>query len=225
VKKYVIIAAGGSGNRMCSNTPKQFCLLNNKPIVIHTMERFYTTDKKFEIILILPKNQILNWKNLCIKNNFNVRHTIVAGGKNRFESIKNGLKKVPKKGIVLIHDGVRPLISSGLIKSLIKIGIKNECVVPIIPIKDSVRKLEGNTSKAIDRSNLFSVQTPQCFKSELIKKAYKQTYCSFFTDDASVYESIGGMVTLIEGEESNIKITNKEDLKIVKGKQYSLKYY
>ena len=216
MKKYVIIAAGGSGDRMKSNIPKQFFLLKGKPILMHTIEKFYHLNKSFKIILILPKKEVENWKKLCKKNNFNIDHEIIIGGENRFYSIKNGLKEIPNKNMILIHDGVRPLVSSRLISNLMLIGEDSKCVIPVLPIKDSIRKVKKNSSVSIDRSDLFIVQTPQCFRSEEIKKAYRQEYRSSFTDDASVYENIGGEINLISGEQQNIKITTKEDLEIVK---------
>lgn len=201
---------------MKSNIVKQFFLLKNKPILMHTIEKFYRLNKQFKIILILPKKEVQNWKKLCEKNNFDIDHRIVIGGTNRFYSIKNGLKEVPNNSIVLIHDGVRPLVSSSLISNLMLLGKNNSCVIPVLPIKESIRRITKNSSIPIDRSDLFIVQTPQYFKSEEIKKAYQQEYCSSFTDDASVYENIGGKVSLSNGECQNIKITTREDLEIVK---------
>jgi len=217
VDQYVVIAAGGSGTRMKKNVPKQFLTIEHKPIVMHTIEKFYTTNKNFQIILVLPKQQKKYWSDLCQEHKFTVPHIIVNGGSERFFSIKNALKKVPNNSMVMIHDAVRPLISSELIHKIINLGKHHDAIIPVIPIKDSIRRIKNEkNSESINRNNLFSVQTPQYFKSKLIKSAYNQKFKSFFTDDASVFEHNQGKVFCVDGDEINIKITTKEDLKIVK---------
>jgi len=211
MKKNALIVAAGKGKRMNADIPKQFLLLNDFPILMHTLNAFADFDKR---ILVLPKSQIENWKTLCKDYNFELEHILVDGGINRFSSVKNGLRKVDEESIVAIHDGVRPLISKNLTNKLIATTKKGIGVVPVIPIKDSLRKIEGNKSKAISRSSLYKVQTPQCFFASTIKDAYKQNFSLFFTDDASVLESNGGKIIAILGEGENIKITTKEDLKI-----------
>ncbi|MBC8266806.1 MAG: 2-C-methyl-D-erythritol 4-phosphate cytidylyltransferase [Flavobacteriales bacterium] len=196
---------------MNSEIPKQFLLLNDLPILMHTLNSFLHFDKR---ILVLPQSQIDNWNALCTQYSFNTKHTIVAGGINRFGSVKNGLKKVEDESIVAIHDGVRPLISKNLIDKLIAATKKGIGVVPVVPVKDSLRKIEGNNSKAVSRSNLYKVQTPQCFFTSTIKEAYKQNFSLFFTDDASVLENNGGKIITIQGEEKNLKITTEEDLRV-----------
>ena len=196
---------------MNSNIPKQFILLNSTPVLMHTISKFSHLD---EVILVVPKTQKEYWNSLCKTHNFNIPHTIVEGGKTRFHSVKNGLEKVNNNSIVAIHDGVRPLISSKLINSLITETKNGVGGIPILPVKDSIRKVEGENSIHIDKSNLFKVQTPQCFLSTDIKEAYTQSFSDTFTDDASVFESNGGRITTLLGEEKNLKITTKEDLKI-----------
>ena len=211
MKKVALIVAGGKGERMNSKIPKQFLLLNNMPILMHTIIQF---SHFAEIIVVLPKEQFDYWKKLCKDIGFKKHCTLVEGGKTRFHSVRNGLEKVDEKSVVLIHDGVRPLISKTLIKRLITEKINNIGVIPVIPIRSSVRKIEGKKSKYIDRSNLYQVQTPQCFMSADIKAAYKKGFSEIFTDDASVFENFGGQITTIIGENRNLKITTKEDLKI-----------
>ena len=211
MKKIALIVAGGKGERMNADIPKQFLLLNDLPILMHTLNAFTDFDKR---ILVLPQSQIENWKTLCGKYNFALKHMLVAGGINRFGSVKNGLRKVDEGSIVAIHDGVRPLISKNLTNKLIAATKKGIGVVPVLPIKDSLRKVNGNNSKAVSRSSLYKVQTPQCFFASTIKDAYKQNFSLFFTDDASVLESNGGKIITILGEGENIKITTKEDLRI-----------
>lgn len=206
-----LIVAGGKGDRMNSDIPKQFLLLNNLPILMHTIKQFSHFD---EIVLVLPQSQFDYWEGLCNKYNFIKNYTLVAGGKTRFHSVRNGLEKVDEKSIVAIHDGVRPLISTALINKLVESTKNNNGAVPIIPVKDSIRKVEGKNSTHVNRSDLYKVQTPQCFLSSDIKGAYTQDFSDTFTDDASVFESRGGEITTIFGEEKNLKITTEKDLKI-----------
>ena len=209
MKKVALIVAGGKGERMNTDIPKQFLVLNDLPILMHSLNAFSHLDK---IILVLPQAQIENWEELCKQYNFILKHTVVAGGINRFGSVKNGLAKIDEGSIVAIHDGVRPLVSKNLINKLIGATKKGNGIIPIVAVKDSIRKVEGYKSKAVSRSNLYKVQTPQCFFASTLKDAYKQNFSLFFTDDASVLESNGGKIITIIGEERNLKITTKEDL-------------
>ena len=211
MQKVALIVAGGKGERMNADIPKQFLLLKGLPILIHTLKQFSHFE---EIVLVLPPTQFEYWEALCKTHNFKQQHTLVAGGKTRFHSVKNGLSKVDNDAIVAIHDGVRPLISAALINSLVAETKSGIGVIPIVPVKDSIRKVEDENSTHIDRSNLFKVQTPQCFLSADIKKAYAQDFKDTFTDDASVFEANGGKINTLLGEEKNLKITTKEDLKI-----------
>ena len=209
MKKVALIVAGGKGERMNTDIPKQFLVLNDLPILMHSLNAFSHLDK---IILVLPQAQIENWEELCKQYNFILKHTVVAGGINRFGSVKNGLAKIDEGSIVAIHDGVRPLVSKNLINKLIGATKKGNGIIPIVAVKDSIRKVEGYKSKAVSRSNLYKVQTPQCFFASTLKDAYKQNFSLFFTDDASVLESNGGKIITIIGEEKNLKITTEEDL-------------
>ena len=209
MQKVALIVAGGEGKRMNNLIPKQFLLLNNLPILMHTLTQFSHFE---ETILVLPKLEFNYWKELCNTHNFTQPHALVEGGKTRFHSVRNGLKKINKNTIVAIHDGVRPLVSKALINSLITETKNGIGAIPILPIKDSIRKIEGENSSSIKRNNLYKVQTPQCFLSANIKKAYTQEFSNSFTDDTSVFESNGGKIKTILGEEKNLKITTKEDL-------------
>jgi 2-C-methyl-D-erythritol 4-phosphate cytidylyltransferase len=209
--KVALIVAGGKGVRMDSKTPKQFLLLKNLPILMHTINKFVGLD---DIFLVLPANQFNYWKELCEKYHFQIKHNLISGGRNRFESVRNGLKKINNANIVAIHDGVRPLVSKNLIRLLIN-GVKhNYGAIPVLPIKDSLRKITSQNTVSLNRKETYYVQTPQCFRVDDIKKAYEQRFLTKFTDDASVYESFGGKIKTILGEEKNIKITSKTDLKI-----------
>ena len=213
MKKIALIVAGGKGERMSSKVPKQFLKLKKLPILMHTIKKFSHFEK---ILLVLPKNQFRLWNTLCEKVNFNQSYTLVEGGKTRFESVKNGLAKISELSIIAIHDGVRPLVSKNLITKLITKTKKGTGIVPIIPINNSILKVEEKNSTYIDRHNLYQVQTPQCFISADIKAAYQQKFSKKFTDDASVLKNNGLTITTILGERKNLKITTKEDLKIAK---------
>ena len=211
MKKIGLIVAGGSGSRMSSSIPKQFLLLNNVPVLIHTLNALSFLD---DLLIVLPKNHFDYWKNLCKKYGCTTPHKLVSGGKSRFHSVQNGLKKVEPNVLVLIHDGVRPFVSKELITKMINALKKNTGVVPAIKLKDSIRQLKANNTKSLDRESLVKVQTPQCFYSNEIKKAYEQPYNKEFTDDASVFENLNGRIITIQGDEKNIKITTPLDLKI-----------
>jgi 2-C-methyl-D-erythritol 4-phosphate cytidylyltransferase len=211
MQKVALIVAGGKGTRMKTDLPKQFLLLNDTPILMHTLKQFSHFE---EIVLILPHSQFDYWRELCSTYHFTLKHTLVAGGATRFYSVKNGLEQIDLNSVVAIHDGVRPLISTKLINSLITKTKNGVGIIPIVPVKDSIRKVEGENSVHIDRSNLYKVQTPQCFVSADIKEAYTQDSSDTFTDDASVFEANGGEITTLLGEEKNLKITTKEDLKV-----------
>ncbi len=211
MKKVALIVAGGKGERMNSETPKQFLQLKNLPILMRTIKKFSHFE---EIVVVLPKTQFDCWDSLCKENNFNQDHALAKGGKNRFESVKNGLKKISSNAIVAIHDGVRPLVSKTLIRQLVAKTKPGVGVIPVIPVKDSLRQIIGENSQHIDRKNLYLVQTPQCFFFSDINAAYQQKYSEQFTDDASVLESAGGEIKTVLGERENLKITTKEDLKI-----------
>ena len=211
MQKVALIVAGGKGERMNADIPKQFLLINGTPILMHTLKQFSHFE---EIVLVLPHSQFDYWQELCNTYNFTQKHTLVAGGTTRFYSVKNGLEKIEENSVIAIHDGVRPLISKKLIDSLITKTQNGVGVIPIVPVKDSIRKVEGENSVHLDRSNLYKVQTPQCFLSTDIKEAYTQEFSDTFTDDASVFEANGGKINTLLGEEKNLKITTREDLTI-----------
>jgi 2-C-methyl-D-erythritol 4-phosphate cytidylyltransferase len=214
MNKYILIVAGGSGSRMQAKLPKQFLLLKEKPILMHTIMAFKNYDKKCQIILVLPENHMEYWENLCAEYNFKVEHLLVKGGKTRFHSVLNGLNSIEKEGIVAIHDGVRPLVSAATIKECIQSAAEKGNAIPVVLVNDSVRKIDLSENYSVDRKNYRLVQTPQCFKSELIKAAYRQKYSEHFTDDASVLENMGVKINLVQGNLENIKITTQIDLKI-----------
>lgn len=214
MKKFVIIVAGGSGNRMGSEIPKQFLEISGKPILIHTIQAFYDFDPECELIVVLPETQQEYWKALCLKHSFTLSHRIVSGGENRFNSVQNGLKLIDGEGIVFIHDGVRPLVSRQTIERCYHMAQKNGNAIPVLRVNESLRKQKGNQSISVDRTLYLSVQTPQTFGSEQIFKAYEQDFDPAFTDDASVAEKAGFPIFMVEGNQENIKITTPTDLVI-----------
>ncbi len=211
---YVIIVAGGSGKRMKSSVPKQFLSLKYKPVLMHTIEAFYNFDNSINIIITLPVTYFDYWKTLCDKFHFTINHIVVNGGETRFHSVKNGLEAIKKNGIIAIHDGVRPLVSLATILNCFTIAKEEGNAIPIIDIPESIRQIKNKSSKSVDRVNFKIVQTPQVFQSDLIKKAYKQEFKEYFTDDASLLDELGIKLNLVEGNHENIKITTQTDLVI-----------
>ncbi len=212
MKYYAIIVGGGSGTRMQQQKPKQFLDLDGRPVLMHTLEAFYQSSLKPEILLVLNVHFHTLWEELCQTHHFTIPHTLIKGGEQRFHSVKNGLKAIKGKAIVTIHDAVRPLVSPELItKSFEQAEIQGNAVVGL-PCKDSVRQLSNNGSTALNRESLYLMQTPQTFKSEILQKAYQQDYRNDFTDDASVVERLGTKINILPGESQNIKITYPEDL-------------
>jgi len=217
MKLYALIVAGGSGRRMGTDIPKQFLEIAGKPILMHTIERFYDFDESIEIITVLPENQLLFWSELKEKYSFSIQHKIVRGGETRFFSVKNGLEFVDPSGLVAIHDGVRPLVSNDTIRRCFESADKYGNCIPVISPSDSLRMITQEGNRPVDRMQFKQVQTPQVFKSELIKKAYQQEYQPDFTDDATVLERIGEKINMVEGNRENIKITNPHDMIIAQG--------
>jgi 2-C-methyl-D-erythritol 4-phosphate cytidylyltransferase len=210
-KVSVIITAGGIGKRMGGDLPKQFIPLSGKPILLRTLECFAAFDPNFELILTLPSEWHAYWK-ACLKTfDCTISHTLVSGGEERFHSIKNALDKCSGE-LILVHDGVRPFVAKETIQACLNVLEVSEAVIPVLAIKESLRQRHGTSSKAVDRSNYLLVQTPQCFRATLLRKGYNQEYHSGITDDATLVESLGIDIQLIEGNEDNIKITTQNDM-------------
>lgn len=216
MKKFALIVAGGSGSRMKEKVPKQFMELHGRPVLMHTFDVFKKYDSQIEFILVLPKNQIEYWNELCKKHNFKTKYQLAFGGETRFHSVKNGLDLIDEAGIVFIHDGVRPLVSVQTIQNCFETTLGKGNALPVVPVPESVRFVDETGNKAVDRSKYFLVQTPQTFKTEIIKSAFQQKYSDKFTDDASVLEALGETINLVEGNRENIKITYPEDLIVAK---------
>ncbi len=211
---YVVIVAGGSGKRIGGDIPKQFLDIAGKPVLMHTIERFKKFNESVEIITVLPDNQLRFWIELTKKHSFNVPSTLVKGGSHRFISVKNGLKFVNTPSLVAIHDGVRPFVSIDTIKRCFDVAEKYGNAVPSVAPSDSLRIITEEGNSPINRMQVRQIQTPQVFRSDLIKKAYEHDYVDEFTDDATVLEKMGEKINIVEGNRENIKITNPEDLLI-----------
>lgn len=209
-----IIVAGGIGKRMASSVPKQFMLLRGKPVLCRTIAAFHRFDPEMELIVVLPKEQIAIWRTLCIGHHFSIEHTVVVGGTERFHSVREGLKEVKHDGLVAVHDGVRPLVSTELITRCFAAAELHGATIPVVPIGSSVREVNGQSSRALDRTTLRTVQTPQCFLVPLLRKAFELPYDPAFTDEATLVERSGMTVHLVEGEERNIKVTTPMDLRL-----------
>lgn len=223
-KKYVIIMAAGHGTRMGSSIPKQFMELRGKPILQITIEKFVSACPDIKVITVLPKEYLQGWRNFCSESNFFFPQILVEGGITRFHSVRNALAKVPDGAVVAIHDGVRPLISEGLIAGMFEKMSTCRALIPVLPSVDTLKsirevadvsgnvRLETIPGVHVDRSEVYRAQTPQMFLSEDIKMAYGQAFDTSFTDDASVAEKKGIPLSYTDGERYNIKITTPEDL-------------
>lgn len=214
MKNTTIIVAGGKGERMNANIPKQFLEIQGKPILMHTLEVFEKFDASMQLILVLPAVQINYWRELCKKHAFTLPHEIVVGGQTRFHSVKNGLQATKGNCLIAVHDGVRPLVSVDTILRCFTEAENRKAVIPIIDMVDSVRYITENGNQSVDRAAYKLVQTPQVFDAGLLRKAYLQEFSPLFTDDASVVEALGTKIHLVEGNRENIKITTEFDLKL-----------
>jgi len=181
---------------------------------MHTIEKFRRVYPDIQIIVVLARELKDDWNILCEKHNFNTDHVLADGGETRYHSVKNGLEFVSDPSVVGIHDAARPLVSSQTIKNSFQVAEETGNACPAVPVTDSLRYLKGKENTAVDRSHYNIIQTPQCFHSDLIKKAFQKPYRAEFTDDATVLEAFGEKINLVEGNRENIKITTSHDLAI-----------
>lgn len=216
MKKYAIIVAGGKGLRMGAELPKQFLPLAGTPVLMHTLRRFYSYDPTITLILVLPQSQIPFWQTLCADHAFTLPHQVVEGGESRFHSVQNGLAAVAADGVVAVHDGVRPFVSEAVITEAFDVAMQEGAAIPVLPLVDSLRRVDEGVSYAEERANYRLVQTPQVFRVELLKRAYDTPFKESFTDDASVVEAAGYAVHLTKGNTENIKITTPFDLLVAR---------
>lgn len=199
---------------MGSDLPKQFLPIGGKPVLMRTLEAFYRYDAEMRLIVVLPRSQQAYWSELCGKHCFALPHRVADGGESRFHSVRNGLALIRTSGLVGVHDGVRPFVSSEVIARCYEEAAGKRAVIPVIDVVETVRQIEGGRSRTVPRDEYKLVQTPQVFDVDLLKEAYSQPYTSAFTDDASVVEALGVPVYLTAGNRENIKITTPFDLKV-----------
>ena len=218
-RKYVIIMAAGSGTRMGAEVPKQFIELGGKAILQRTIEIFLDACPGISVVTVLPEDHMTYWRNYCLERNFICPQILVKGGITRFHSVRNALEKIPEGAVVAVHDGVRPLLTPGMVSRMFEEAENTPALIPVVPCVDTMRVLHRNgdmletvPGTSVDRSVLFGVQTPQIFHSEILKAAYSLPYETSFTDDASVVEKYGKNLSYTMGERFNIKMTTKDDL-------------
>lgn len=212
MNKYAIIVAGGSGKRMGGSLPKQFILLDEKPVLYYTIKTFLESYEDLQIILVLPVGYTDMGQEIIDAYFDKDRIRITAGGDTRFQSVKNGLALVSAESIIFVHDGVRCLVSTQLIHRCYTQAVETGTAIPAVVSKDSIRLIREDGNEAYDRNKVMLVQTPQTFHSKILIPAFQIDYKDKFTDEASVVEAFGMKVSLVEGEDTNIKITKPLDL-------------
>lgn len=210
----MIIVAGGNGSRMGAEIPKQFIELNGKPILMHTLQNLREMDEAMQLILVLPKEQFPFWDELKKKHQFSISHELAEGGDTRFLSVKNGLAKVSDSDVVGVHDGVRPFASQKVVDACFVVANYSGAAIPVVPIIQSLRRLNDEQSEAVDRNNYRAVQTPQCFQTSVLKKAFDSADRTDYSDDATVVEEYGQKIAMVDGNIENIKITTPTDLEL-----------
>jgi 2-C-methyl-D-erythritol 4-phosphate cytidylyltransferase len=208
----VIIVAGGTGSRMHGEIPKQFMLLNGKPLIQYSLEAFYIYDPSLKIILVIHPDYLTFWEKQCSEFKVSIPFEVVAGGKTRFDSVKNGLALIGNEGFVAVHDAARPVINAEFVRKIFSEAEKYGSAMPGVAVHDTIRSIEGDTSQQLDRSLLRAMQTPQVYKVSELKSAYSQSYKPLFNDEASVMQSAGFRLHLTDGRVGNIKITSPEDI-------------
>lgn len=216
MKKFAIIVAGGKGLRMGGDLPKQFMLLEGKPVLMWTIETFYRYDNRMKIIVVLPEEQQQYWAALCKEYHFSIPLLVTGGGETRFHSVRNGLQLVGEEGLVAVHDGVRPLVSQKVIHSCFTKAAETGAAIPLLSVWDTLRYVAEGENRTVNRDHYKLVQTPQVFQTGLLQEAYRQEYSPRFTDDASVVEAAGHRIAAVEGNRENIKLTTPFDIKLAK---------
>lgn len=212
MNKYAVIVAGGAGTRMGSATPKQFLLINEKPVLYYTIKTFLEAYDDLKIVLVLPEDFTDMGREIIDAWFDYSRIKITAGGESRFHSVHNGLQLIEDDGVVFVHDGVRCLLTKELIYRCYEKALETGSAIPVVPVKDSVRLITEDDNEALDRNKVVLVQTPQAFHSKILLTAFEIDYKERFTDEATVVEAFGLKIQLVEGEENNIKITRPIDL-------------
>ncbi|MBD1428158.1 2-C-methyl-D-erythritol 4-phosphate cytidylyltransferase [Sphingobacterium litopenaei] len=223
LSRVVIIAAGGTGSRLNANLPKQYMLLNSKPVLMHTIQAFENHVDK--IVVAIHADMVDYWNELCQENQFNIPHELVLGGKTRFQSIRNAINYLETRfpdfffnedSTIAIHDAARPLVDSDLIEKSFALAFEGKSNVLANKSTNSIRIGSINENDAVDRDTVWQIQTPQTFPAQVLLEAYQQLELPTFTDDASVVEKIGYSIHLIESSHKNLKLTFPEDFEIAK---------
>lgn len=212
MKKYAVIVAGGTGKRMNSDMPKQFLPLHGKPVLYYTIKAFKDAFKDISIILVLPPEHVALGEEILDAYFDRQEISITVGGESRFHSVKNGLQLIDEEGIIFVHDGVRCLVTPKLINYCYDTAVEYGSAIPVVPAKDSVRIKTEKGNQSVDRNDVMLVQTPQTFHSKILLSAFNIDFKEKFTDEASVVESFGIEVKLMEGEDINIKLTRPVDM-------------
>ena len=224
MKKAVIITGGGSGRRMGTPIPKQFLLVAGKPLIVHTIDLFRKFNSDMEIVVVLPAGYTEIWREISQKFFHDLDIKVAEGGETRFHSVKNGLGLIGEERIIGVHDAVRPLVSLEVLSRCYQMAEEKGNAIPVVEIPESIRRLEGENSFPVNRSDLRIIQTPQVFRGELLKQAYSADFREEFTDDASVVENLGVKINLVEGNRENIKVTTPEDLEWVEWGMRNLEF-
>ncbi len=206
--------AGGSGSRMGATVPKQFLLLQDKPVIQHSLESFLQAFPDIHFIAVLPDAWLREGTDLLQKMTLGAPLEITTGGDTRFHSVKRGLELVQEDAIIFVHDAVRCLVTPELIRRCYGQALEKGNAIPAVEVRDSVRLVRDGRTEVLDRKHLRIIQTPQTFRSEILLSAFLQGYRDSFTDEATVVESAGHPIFLILGEERNIKITTPIDILI-----------
>jgi 2-C-methyl-D-erythritol 4-phosphate cytidylyltransferase len=192
--------------------PKQFLALLGRPVLVHAVEVFVTAVPGVEVVVVLPKSHLEAGGDLLARHLPEVGVMLVEGGETRFHSVRNGLSLVREPSVVFVHDAARCLVTADLIRRCRASALARGSAVPVVPVRDSMRMVDGGGHSVVDRTRLRAVQTPQTFRSEILLPAFGQPYRPSFTDEATVVEAYGQAVELLEGEEDNIKVTYPVDL-------------
>ena len=214
IKKFEVIVAGGMGSRMNHTVPKQFLLLNGKPVLYYTIKAFLQAYADLQIILVLPEAHVSAGQEIIDAFFDYERIQITVGGRTRFHSVQNGLAMINDESIIFVHDAVRCLVTEDLIHRCYEAALEQGSAIPVVDSRDSLRMITDEGNEALERSHIKLVQTPQTFHSKILLPAFKIDYKEKFTDEATVVESFGLKVQLVAGEENNLKITSPVDLLI-----------
>jgi 2-C-methyl-D-erythritol 4-phosphate cytidylyltransferase len=211
----MLVVAGGSGTRMGGQLPKQFLTVAGRPLLMHTLGRFFSIDPEIQIVLALPEAWADEWRSLVIAHDFKVPHFLVNGGTTRTLSVRNALAAVSDADCLIgIHDGVRPFFTAAMIDRVMAAAEHDGAAVPVVAVVQSLRKVSGSDNHAVDRSAYRAVQTPQCFRADVLRGAYDALKGDDHTDDATVVEHHGHPISMVTGDEMNVKITTPTDLRL-----------